>query len=142
MALLQQEGEFNLKSHYKYEPVYIGQPEPVMIEAYNLVAEQMGEAPPHPGKILRFRFANNYGASVISTPFSHGGVDQWELILIQFEPGDPTQDGKFEIKYLSPDFDDVYGYLNWDKVEALLAEIEKLPPAEPTPPKSNVINLR
>lgn len=96
-----------------YEPVYMGQP-PVTFGR---------------GKVLRFRFENGYGASVVTHDFSQGGMDEWELAVIRFEGDNPKEDGDFELVYdtlIHEEHEDVFGYLSWDQVEVFLGLIKEL----------------
>lgn len=67
------------------------------------------------------RFDNDYGASVVSGPYSYGGPNgPWEIAVIQFEGED------WDIMYNTPITDDVLGHLTDEDVERTLAEIEAL----------------
>lgn len=66
----------------------------------------------------KFRFDNGYGASVITHDYSKGGIDQWELAVL---------DKEGQLTYDTPVTDDVIGYLSWNDVEKLLSTIENLP---------------
>jgi len=71
-------------------------------------------------------FANGYGASVVSNDFTYGGRDGlYELAVIK-----GTNVDDFELVYDTPITNDVLGWLTWEEVEALLKEIEALPPAD------------
>jgi hypothetical protein len=70
-----------------------------------------------------YRFANNYGASVVKGEHTYGGEEGlWELAVILFDTG-----GDFELCYTSPITSDVEGHLTDDAVEELLAKVEALP---------------
>ena len=70
----------------------------------------------------RFKFENNYGASVIKRWGSYGYMeDQFELAVLYFD-----EDGKDCITYSTPITDDVIGYLNNDEVLELLEKIKDL----------------
>ena len=69
-----------------------------------------------------FRFANDYGASVIKFTGSYGyRKDQWELGVIIFD-----EDGHYGLTYDTPVTDDVLGYLTDEVVRNLLEEIKEL----------------
>ena len=69
----------------------------------------------------KYQFQNGYGASVVRSPFSYGGSEgKWELAVFK--------DGN--ICYGTPIMDDVIGHLDDAGVDALLEQIEKLPPIE------------
>jgi len=70
-----------------------------------------------------YRFANDYGASVVSHLRSYGGEDGlWELAVIQWGEKD------YEIVYHTPITDDVIGWLTRPMVAELLKQIEALEP--------------
>jgi hypothetical protein len=70
-----------------------------------------------------YRFANNYGASVVKGEHTYGGEEGlWELAVVTFQ-----SDGKFNLCYATPITEDVEGHLTDDAVEELLAKIEALP---------------
>lgn len=70
-----------------------------------------------------YRFANNYGASVVRQNFSYGNEQGlWELAVINF----PTADNNYELNYETEITDDVIGYLSDEEVEELLVRIEAL----------------
>ena len=78
------------------------------------------------GEYKIYRFANNQGASVIKTPFSYGSKeDLWELAVIQFN-ADESSD--WSLDYTTPITSDVIGYLSDKEVDAILQQIEDLPP--------------
>jgi hypothetical protein len=70
------------------------------------------------------RFANGYGASVITDGY---GKDRGllELAVVKFYHGD-----KFHLNYETPITDDVLGYLTQEDVDDVLAQIEALDPDE------------
>ena len=71
-----------------------------------------------------YRFNNDYGASVVKSPFSYGGNrGLWELAVIKFN-GDNIFD--FQISYETKITDDVLGYLTEEDVEGFLSEIKNL----------------
>jgi hypothetical protein len=70
-----------------------------------------------------YRFANNYGASVVKGEHTYGGDEGlWELAVITFKT-----DGEYSLCYTTPITSDVEGHLDDDEVEALLAKVEALP---------------
>jgi hypothetical protein len=70
-----------------------------------------------------YRFANNYGASVVKGEHTYGGDEGlWELAVVVFDTG-----GGFNLDYTTPITQDVEGHLTDDAVEELLAKIEALP---------------
>jgi hypothetical protein len=70
-----------------------------------------------------YKFANNYGASVVKGEHTYGGDEGlWELAVIHFDTG-----GGFNLDYTTPITSDVEGHLTDDAVEELLAKIESLP---------------
>jgi len=70
-----------------------------------------------------YRFANNYGASVVKGEHTYGGDEGlWELAVIKFKT-----DGDFLLDYSTPITEDVEGHLTDDAVEELLDKIEALP---------------
>lgn len=67
---------------------------------------------------IRYEFPNGYGASVIRTCFSYGGlIGLFELAVMS--------DG--ELNYNTPITSDVIGYLSDEQVNDLLSDIENLP---------------
>lgn len=69
-----------------------------------------------------YRFANNYGASVVKGEHTYGGDEGlWELAVIKFKT-----DGDFVLDYSTPITEDVEGHLTDDAVEKLLDKIEAL----------------
>lgn len=70
-----------------------------------------------------YRFANNYGASVVKGEHTYGGDEGlWELAVLKFKT-----DGDFNLDYSTPITEDVEGHLTDDAVEELLDKIEALP---------------
>jgi len=70
----------------------------------------------------RYKFNNDYGASVVKHDFSYGGQNGlWELAVLDF-----TVDKTDEITYHTPITQDVVGHLAWDNVESILQEIKEL----------------
>ena len=66
----------------------------------------------------RYKFDNNYGASVVKHDFSYGGKDGlWELAVL---------DSDGALCYHTPITQDVIGYLAWPNVESILQEIKEL----------------
>lgn len=71
-----------------------------------------------------FRFANDYGASVIKTKYSYGAEDgRWELAVIRYEKKDSLS---FSIAYDTPTTNDVIGCLDQQQVDDILGKIEQL----------------
>lgn len=69
----------------------------------------------------RFKFDNNYGASVVKHKFSYGyDKDLFELAVLYFEDDVPF------ITYSTPITDDVIGNLTNDEVLELLERIKNL----------------
>ena len=72
----------------------------------------------------KFRFPNNYGASVVKHWFSYGHEeDLWELAVIKFN--DETPDN-WDIVYDTPITEDVEGWLTDEDVRNLLQQIKDL----------------
>ena len=70
-----------------------------------------------------YKFANNYGASVVKGEHTYGGDEGlWELAVVTFQT-----DGGFNLCYTTPITSDVEGHLTDDAVEVLLAKVEALP---------------
>jgi hypothetical protein len=70
-----------------------------------------------------YKFANNYGASVVKGEHTYGGDEGlWELAVITFDTS-----GGFNLCYTTPITSDVEGHLDDAAVEELLAKIEALP---------------
>lgn len=132
----------------RYTPVFIGQPPfmPDMQEIMGLL-ELNDSIFTHEkqkcarGKIIRFRFANGWGASVITTAYSFGNQDEWELGLIRYISGDENEDGEYILDF-NEEFCDVFGCLDWDDVEDILSKIEKLEPHETVDKPNNVVQLQ
>lgn len=62
-------------------------------------------------------FDNNYGVSVIRTPFSYGSIDNlYEVAILKDQ----------EICYDTPLTDDVIGYCTPEIVEQIMKEVSKL----------------
>tara|TARA_R100001594_G_scaffold113187_1_gene148037 strand:+ start:2598 stop:2882 length:285 start_codon:yes stop_codon:yes gene_type:complete len=73
-----------------------------------------------PGIILRFKFPNNYGASVINNKASYGHPKSYEIAVLYDD----------EIYYNSPITNDVIGYVNPADVGEILLQIKELEPKE------------
>lgn len=74
----------------------------------------------------RFKFANGWGASVVSHQYSYGGpAGLWEIAVL---------DRHGELNYTTPVTSDVLGYLSSDEVPQILFQIVGLPecPQNPT----------
>jgi hypothetical protein len=70
-----------------------------------------------------YKFANNYGASVVKGEHTYGGDEGlWELAVVHFDTS-----GGFNLDYTTMITSDVEGHLTDDDVEVLLARIEALP---------------
>ena len=70
----------------------------------------------------RYKFKNNYGASVVKHDFSYGGQSGlWELAVLDF-----SLDTSGELCYTSGITDDVIGHLTWDNVQEFLYKIKQL----------------
>lgn len=70
-----------------------------------------------------YKFANNYGASVVKGEHTYGGDEGlWELAVVRFKT-----DGEFNLDYTTPITEDVEGHLTDDAVEELLTKIKALP---------------
>ena len=68
-----------------------------------------------------YRFDNDYGASVIRNIGSYGFSRKlWEIAVLFFDGKD------VDITYNTPITDGVIGCLNWEDVENILSQIEKL----------------
>lgn len=69
----------------------------------------------------RFKFPNNYGASVVKGPWTYGGRDDlWELAVLTYD-GD-----EWKLTYDTEITDDVIGYLEDEEVLELLQKIQDL----------------
>lgn len=76
------------------------------------------------GMIKKYRFENNYGASVICNDFSYGHEEGlFELAIIKF-----NEDNTWFICYddnpIEPDC--IIGYLTWEEVIEYLEKIQKI----------------
>lgn len=122
----------------KYRPVHTGQsrsetafvdilrenPKSSIDELMKIMEEKNSAS----GKILRFRFENSYGASVVNHSLSSREADKLEVCLIRYKNGDLFDDGDFETIFNSPISQySLEGYLSWNRVEKILEEIELLP---------------
>lgn len=68
-----------------------------------------------------FRFENDYGASVVKSPYTYGGdQDLWELGVIKFEGC------KWHLTYNTSIIEDVLGYLTDEQVMDILKQIKAL----------------
>jgi len=76
-----------------------------------------------------YKFPNGYGASVVAGSYFYTDTDNpYELAVVKFDA-----DGEgFEIDYTTPITDDVMGYLNERKLDAILQQIKDLPTKEST----------
>jgi len=71
-----------------------------------------------------YRFANNYGASVVRNGASYGNADGlWELAVVKFSS---KSDDSWQLTYDTSVTDDVLGFLTEKDVEERLIEIKKL----------------
>ena len=88
------------------------------------IYEPIDARPLESGAIQKlYRFANNYGASVVKGEHTYGGEEGlWELAVIKFKT-----DGDYVLDYSTPITEDVEGHLTDDAVEELLTKIEALP---------------
>ena len=76
------------------------------------------------GHFIRFRFDNDYGASIIRGPGSYGYEDGlFELAVIHFDAG-----GNFGLVYDTPRTENVIGNLTKAEVVDYLHKIMLLPP--------------
>ena len=111
------------------EVAYDGAAEPVgkRIELQEMSDFLVDSRRKNGGFQLLFRFENDYGASVIKTPYSYGGVeDLWELAVIYY--GKATDPSDYELCYDTPITDDVIGWVDDPHVVGYLREIKDLPP--------------
>lgn len=70
------------------------------------------------GRQVKVKFLNNYGASIITGPFTYGGPDGlYELVVLHHG----------SLCYDSGVTNDVEGYLTTEEVTELLNKIEALP---------------
>lgn len=80
------------------------------------------------GTQVIFRFANNYGASVVKHEFSYGSKQGLaELAIICWKQGEENI-LEFELTYDTPITDDVLGHLTFEEVKGFLYRISQLPP--------------
>lgn len=87
-------------------------------EEYRIATEPLNGGIGH-----RFRFQNNYGASVVKHPFSYGySQDLWELAVIRYF----DEYGCWDLDYDTEITDDVEGYLSDNDVRDLLERIKNL----------------
>jgi len=71
-----------------------------------------------------WRFDNGWGASVVMSSFSYGGISGLaELAVIKFGSEEPDD---FKITYSTPITEDVLGHLNKDAVFDILLRIQNL----------------
>lgn len=72
------------------------------------------------GERRHYKFQNGFGASVIRTPYSHGGKHGlWEMAVL-------GPDG--DLCYSTPITSDVLGHLSESEVEAALDRVQALNP--------------
>lgn len=92
--------------------------------AMKKIYEPLDARPLESGAVQKlYRFANNYGASVVKGEHTYGGDEGlWELAVVVFDTN-----GGFNLDYTTPITSDVEGHLTDDAVEELLAKIEALP---------------
>lgn len=69
-----------------------------------------------------FAFDNGRGASIIRSPYTYGGPDNFELAVLR----DPKS-GENHIDYETPITDDVLGDLTDEEVTSTLTKIKDLP---------------
>ena len=88
------------------------------------IYEPLDARPLESGAVQKlYRFANNYGASVVKGEHTYGGDEGlWELAVVVFDTN-----GDFILDYTTPITSDVEGHLTDDAVEELLAKVEALP---------------
>ena len=88
------------------------------------IYEPLDARPLESGAVQKiYKFANNYGASVVKGEHTYGGDEGlWELAVITFDTN-----GGFNLCYTTTITSDVEGHLSDDEVEVLLAKIEALP---------------
>lgn len=76
------------------------------------------------GQQMVMRFPNEYGASIVRTPYSYGGEEgKYELAVIHWHGDD------WSPCYDTPITDDVLGYLSAEEVLGTLTAIMALPSA-------------
>ena len=94
------------------------------MEMRKVIHEPYDARPLDSGAVQKlYRFANNYGASVVKGEHTYGGEEGlWELAVIVFDTS-----GGFNLCYTTPITSDVEGHLTDDAVEVLLDRIEALP---------------
>lgn len=86
----------------------------------------------HNGTQKLYRFPNNYGASVVQHPYSYGGRQNlWELAVILFHS---KNNNNWSLNYKTTVTDDVIGHCTEEQINALLDQIQQLPPCPPTNP--------
>lgn len=74
------------------------------------------------GVQYKFKFDNNYGASVIKHFGSYGHeADLWELAVLKFD-----ESGDWNLRYDTPITDDVIGSLTDSEVRDILQKIKEL----------------
>lgn len=82
-----------------------------------------------------YRFANNFGASVVQFSAviagrfggSYGAEEgRWELAVLRFT-GEGVGPASYELTYDTPITDDVIGDLDEDEIQELLVRIRELP---------------
>ena len=86
---------------------------------------EMKSRPFHDGHSCIYRFANGWGASVVSHSSSYGGLEALELAVVTF-----SSDDIFDVKlnYTTPITDDVLGHLDRPDFLRTLIAIADLPP--------------
>ena len=85
-------------------------------EEYLVVRRELND-----GIQYKFRFPNDYGASVIKDEYSYGGkLDLWELAVVLWDGDD------YELVYDSSITFDVEGCLTDEEVRDLLKQIKEL----------------
>jgi len=73
---------------------------------------------------VKYRFPNNYGASVIQNEMSYGGKGGlYEIAVLKFNSDD---DEDWSITYDTPVTDDVIGWVHPNDIEMHLLEIKAL----------------
>jgi hypothetical protein len=72
-----------------------------------------------------YRFANGYGASVVTSPYARGGQ---ELAVLRFLSDSVTD---FDLAYDTPVTEDVLGHLSDGEVDWTLDQIAALPEPHP-----------